>query len=271
MTVSSRPLAERISNGSAHGSCQISLAEFKSLYSDVLRMAQVNHTPFDTYILLLTEQAIVKFSTATKFVLIIETGHSPRKKDFEFILDPKYSGNISPIPARAFIWTEFKQNWWIIIPVFLLLFITLSFDEDLSSLQTINQMLVEANALFIGIFILFTISQNRDLLMSKELIKQGFTHRLIQNDRYIANMSIMSLILAFFSESLIGIASKGSVQVPGVNLHLNVRFLSIFLTIVAFILLFNCFLAVSRYYLRVLRVAVEGKMYQEVLGESEQD
>jgi len=258
-------LAYNIVSGKAIGTEIITLHEFKLLYKDVERFSkEKNQLLEDTYILLLTEVALVRFDINENFVLRVTKSGKIVKKDFDIVISPVFEGNVHPIPWRAFIWTEIVTTWWFLLPFGIVFYSLISQDIKYSTNQQINQMLVEANALFVGIFILFTISQNRDLLISRELVKKGITHQLIQNDFYIASFSIISLILAFFSMSVISSMSNWSYGIFGLldnQWYVIIKSLPYLFTTISLILLIDCLWSVTRYYLRVLRTAIEGKMY----------
>lgn len=259
-------IAEAIVSGE-EGAILLNLDEFEALYKTVERIARDSEYSLEkTQILLLTENSIVRFSTAPRFIIQLRTKRALQEEDFKFVISPEFEGNIRPIPLRAFIWTETRQNGLLLLVAFVLLVFLLSFDTEHSALQSINQMLVEANALFIGIFILFTISQNRELLTRTELVRKGHTHRMMQTDRWITWLAITSLILAFLSTAISGVII-GNAQLPKsiVNLKGKALSLSRGITALSFILLVDGLLAVTRYYLRLMRTAIEGEMYRRLM------
>lgn len=274
MSFEMQKLAHDIVTGSVTGTLSVDLQKFSALYRQIENAAHEHDKRVEeTHILLLSESALIRFSTAPKFILRVSPGCQLKEVDFSMVLRPKFEGNINPVPLRGFLWTEIKINWYILIPVFVIFLFLLGRDTDFSALQTINQMLVEANALFIGIFVLFTISQNRELLASPELVKEGITHRLMQNDAYIARLSILSLILAFLSAALGGAALRSAtLTIPITGWIVNTGNWARWLTSISLVLLIDCLLAVSRYYLRVMRTALEARMYKDLMGsQSEND
>lgn len=272
MSVDLKELATLIIRGEISGTKRLNLQEFKTLYREVEQAAQAGGRQIkETRILILTETSLVRFSIAPRYILRIIDNRALHPSDFDIVLSPKFEGNIQPILLRDFLWSVVRKNWWILVPIFLIFLFLLWQDAQFSALQTINQMLVEANALFIGIFVLFTISQNRDLLASPELVRQGITHQLMQNDVYIAGLSIASLILAFLSTAFAGAAlSIVGFELPIIGWSINLGNWARVLTTFSIVLLVECLLAVSRYYIRVMRTALEGRMYRELLsGRSE--
>lgn len=264
-----RSLASSIMTGKS-GTDVISMDDFKKLYRFLERSIQEQNGKLgETYILLLTEQALVRFQINQNFILrVTDNKRALNKKDFDVVLTPRFEGNTKPIPLRAFIWTEIVQNWWILFPISIIFFFLFSHDQTNSNLQTINQMLVEANALFIGIFVLFTITQNRELLASRELVKNGLTHQLMQNDNYITHLAIISLLSAFISAALLCTVSEPFLEklIITQSIIIDPLIWSRGFTSFSLVLLIDCFLAVTRYYLRIMRTALEGTMYLDMMG-----
>jgi len=262
-------LASSILSGKS-GTCLVTLDEFKKLYRLLEQSAQEKNLKLgETSILLLSEKSLVRFQINQNLILrVSDNNRALNKKDFDIVLIPRFEGNIKPIPLRAFIWTEIIQNWWILTPLIIVFLFLFLHHRTITNLQTINQMLVEANALFIGIFVLFTINQNRDLLTSHELVKGGLTHQLIQNDRYITYTAVTSLLSAFISAALLGTVDGSSQQILKIynSFTINPVLASKLFTTISLIFLTDCFLAVARYYLRVMRTALEGRMYLEIMG-----
>ena len=264
-------LATDIITGQITGTEAFSLDEFKNLYRQVERVAQDQNVRLhETHILLLSDAALVSFSTAPRFVLRIDENRSLLRSDFDIVISPRFEGNVKPIPLRAFLWTELVQNWWILGLISLILCFLLRDDSDLSTVQALNQMLIEANALFIGIFVLFTVTQNRQLLISKELVKRGIIHQLMQNDQYITWLAILSLLAAFMSTAGSAWAPNSPIllKLPVAQWSLDPRSWSRGLTIASLVLFVDCLLSVTRYYLRVMRTAVESQMYRDLMGDS---
>jgi hypothetical protein len=262
-------LVSKILNGEQRGFRILDLEEFKKLYRILAQTAQKqSQIPLgETKILLLSRSALVKFSSCPNFIVQISGKHPVTKKDFDIVLTPIFEGNINPITWKAFIWTEFLHNWWIIILSLGLLFGFSLNTHQIEGLSSINQSLIDANALFVGVFVLFTISQNRDLLAKKELLQDGTTHQLMQNDYYLTSFAITSLILALFSNVIVNSSIvQMKILIPFMNKALSPYYLAISLTCLSFALLLDCFVSVTKYYLRVQRTAIEGQMYKDLMG-----
>lgn len=257
--------------GKARGTETITLEQFKGLYREVVRLADESEIKVgETVILLLTKKAVIQFSTSGKYFLIVNNNRNLSRSDFDVVIHPVFEGNIKPITRSAFIWTEIKENWYILIPLAAMFYLLTNLDDSYEILQIINPMIVEANALFIGIFVLFTISQNKQLLTSPGLVKKGITHQLLQNDFYITKLAIVSLLSAIISTV---ISKKGWFKDLALILFnrkssLDLDWLPYALTTFSIILLVDCFLAVTRYYIKVMRTAMEAKMYRDLMGKN---
>lgn len=262
-------IAASIASGSAKGSFgPLSLAEFKLLYQ---RLDSLNDEKSETAILLLTERALVKFSTAPNAMVLVQ-GNNLSPRDFEIVLRGRFSGNVKPITLRSFVWTELRNNGLLLVPFGIILWALLCRNPEYAAVVTLNQMIVDAIAVFVSIFVLFTISQNREPHSTKHFIQIGYTHRLIQNDNFITYTAILSLVLAILSVAMLGdVASNPGIQfgIPYLNWVVAIREWAPWLTLLALILLLDCFLSITRYYLRMARAEMEARMYQQIMGHSE--
>jgi len=268
-------IAQNIVKGDEKGVYSLTLDEFQGLYRLVTALCQNQNKKIgETHILLLTESALIKFSVAPKIVIQITHNKNLSKKDFEVVMFPIFEGNVKPITLGAFIWTEFLHNWWIFILVSILFFLLFYSNNNFSGATTINQLLIQANALFISIFVLFTISQNRELLTSRELVRKGQTHQLMQNDYYITSFAIFSLVLAFISSSILTLpinTLNTLITIPVINFSFFLATVAIALTHFALLILLDCFLAITHYYIKVMRTGLEAKMFTQLMGEQSED
>ncbi|MCX6032092.1 MAG: hypothetical protein NT169_22695 [Chloroflexi bacterium] len=259
-----------LSNQLSGSSPPLSLEQFKQLYRNLERLSREQGRSLGRPgILLLTRQALVRFPTFPDYsILIVAKRGSFHPQDFEIVLDKEIEGNVKPVTARAFAWTELRNNGALLVLVAFTLWRLLTSDSDLSATTVINQMLVEANAVFISIFVLFTVGQNRDYLVAREFVRKGMAHQFIQNDQYVAWLSIMSLLFALASTAVGAGARLGhqAVTIPVVNVSVNQADSSRIITTIAVLLLIDCFLAITRYYLRLMTGAVERKMIKDWLG-----
>lgn len=266
--INSEPsLAQRILAGDISGRKDMSLSNFENLYREIQKVSESTKDQLPNVdVLILSEHTIIKFSSANNFIVFIKESRPLAKKDFKILFNRKFYGNIKPIRWDAFVWTEIKKNGIFLIVIYIVLLYLLSFDSQNSNLQIMGQMLVEANALFIGIFVLFTITQNRELLATRNLVREGITHRMMQNDFYITYLSIASLLSAFLTVVLVGTTINiplWIIRISSIQVEITIARL---VGAGSLVLLINCFLSVTQYYLRAMRSAVEGKMFREIMS-----
>ncbi len=252
-------LAQTILHEGNSGTYKLTLDDFRELYRIISEIHDEKIE--DTYILLLTEYALVKFKISPNIIIRVLSEKTLSKKDFEIVLSPIFEGNLKPITWLAFGWTEILNNWKIFTIISLSFYFLFYRPQNFQGINTINQLLIDANALFISIFVLFTISQNQELLTNRNLIKQGEIHRLLQNDYYITSISIFSLTLAFISSALLTLSPLPEIFSPITKETFSLGIFTIALTHIALLALLDCFLSVTRYYLKITRTRVEMQMY----------
>jgi hypothetical protein len=112
------------------------------------------------------------------------------------------------------------------------------------------------------------VSQNRDQLSARTLVRDGSAHQYLQNDKFVACTSILSLLLAIGSSALTARFAGGAdpilVSSPGISAAFS-RAPTV-ITVFALLLLVDAFLAVTRYYLKVMTSIVEHKMFVDWVG-----
>ena len=219
-------------------------------------------------ILLLSTQAVVRFPFSPQSVIFVVGKHRLRKDDFEIAVDADFEGNVRPVTIRNFIWTEVRTNGLVLLGLALVVGWLLLADSKGEATTSINQMLVEANAIFISIFILFTASQNRDLVTTRRLVRDGSAYQYLQNDKYMAWTSIVSLLLAIGSTAVNTRFSTATtnIQVDFLQLMVSLSILPALMTTLALLLLVDCFLAVTHYYLKIMVAVVESKILADWIG-----
>ncbi len=266
-------LAEAILSNSLKGASDtLDLEEFKQLYRSLEKLARERGIYIGKpQILILTEQALVRFSIAPDSVIYVTKKVKPlSQSDFEIVLEPEFQGNIRPVTLPVFVWTEIRLNGLVLLIIGAVLLALLHLQSGAEAVPLINQMLVEANALFIGIFVLFTVGQNRDYLISRELRKKGMTHQFIQNDKFVVRISITSLLLAFLSTAAFSDQSANARQIvlPMIQTNIDLNACAIVFTVLALLLLMDCFLSITKYYLRLMTKTVEAKMTKDWIADS---
>jgi len=271
-------MARQILQEQPRGTNRLELNQFKDLYRAIESVSRQEKRSLDkTTVVLLSEGALVRLSVAPNYIIRVnKRDGNLRKKDFDFLLAPRFEGNVTPIPLRAFVWTEIRRNWYILIPLGVMLVLLLLGDTKFETLNSVNQMLVDANAIFISIFVLFTVSQNTEILRSKHMLQSGETFRLMQNDRYITGMAILSLVMAIISTASSSSSLPNSVFMTR-RIFSSVSSLTVFLpvvlTTIASILLVDCLLSISTYYLKIHRSTLDAHAYRILLsgGDNQED
>ena len=77
------------------------------------------------------------------------------------------------------------------------------------ALQRISEALLTASTLYLSVFILFTVSQNAEVLKDTFLFRQGLTYRFFQVDRILASLAVY-LILAIILNIILEIYPRRS-------------------------------------------------------------
>jgi hypothetical protein len=249
----------------------LTLTQFEELYRQIeIATDELGISKVETHIVMLTRRALIRFSTARDYIVRVKAERKLTKQDFRVVIRPRFEGNVDPITPRSFLCTEIRQNGPVLLVVSMLFLTILWLGGEISTVQAMNQMLVEANALFIGVFILFTVTQNKDLLMVRELTRRGFAHQMMQNDKYVAWTAILSLLTAFLSTGVAGAASHAVVN-PLTGREVGFKSCAYVLTTVSIVLLADCLLSVTRYYMRLMQKALEGKMYRDLMGRGQRE
>ena len=245
----------------------LTIEQFEALYRQVeIEAARVAIDVGETQILILSGRALVRFAIADNIIVQVhKEGEQLAEQDFRVVIQPSFDGNVDPITVRQFLSTEICQNGLVLLGVAAVSLTVLWLGRGTSTVQTVNQMLVEANALFIGMFVLFTVTQNKESLIVPGLIRRGFAHRMMQNDRYVAWMAIASLLAAFLGAGVAGIAGGQAVSRLAWAVA-SAEACSYALTTFSLVLLVDCLLSVTRYYLHWAETAVEARMYREIMG-----
>ena len=133
-------------------------------------------------------------------IRIFEKNKFFKREDFQFLPRIESYGALNQYTFLDFILKELKINKIKLFAVFIsfLFFILLTYDTLL--IRNINEMILTSITLFITIFILFF--SKGDKANHKKMMKNGYTYRLIQNDKYILNLSVLLVPLSIFTVGL---------------------------------------------------------------------
>ena len=193
------------------------LSEFEEIYQRVKNMG------YDSLIdvVLNGDWCMIQFSYLCNYRIIIkkefnENAFRIRKneifksEDFSFAHDDAhFYGTTERITFGNFIIEELSSNWIIIVFSFgftILCFWLMVFSSSgLNGLTLINETIISASALFLSIFVLFSISQNSNFYENSYLFRIGLSDRFFRIDKLIATLSIFPLFLSIFIIAIIHI------------------------------------------------------------------
>lgn len=119
------------------------------------------------------------------------------EEDFLFIPRIESYGALRQYTFLDFILGEIKINKYKLLTVFVLFLLFIFLTDDTLLIRTINEMILTSITLFISIFILFF--SKGDKTNHKKMMKNGYTYRLIQNDKYILNLAVLLIPLSIFT------------------------------------------------------------------------
>lgn len=133
-------------------------------------------------------------------IRIFENNKFFKREDFQFLPRIESYGALKQYTFLDFILEELKINKIKLFIVFIsfLFFILLTYDTLL--IRNINEMILTSITLFITIFILFFSKGNK--ANYKKMMKNGYAYRLIQNDKYILNLSVLLVPLSILTVGL---------------------------------------------------------------------
>lgn len=263
----------------------ISLSQFREVYRSVqqeLGERQLPPTLLD--IVLNGDWAVVQFSQLCNHRIRVlqdsSTGPLSRfldkriltEEDFDFAsLHSEFHGARTYLSFRSFLKEEAATNW---IPLALILlfswamfhFSFVTAGEDI--LEKVNELLLTATTLYLSIFLLFTVSQNIDLIKDPYYFRRGLTHRFLRVDQLLASLAVAALGVSILNIVLLNVSSPISIPLPGrIVVITNVSVLAPFLTAVGLIILIDCFLALIQYYFRRVRYILERELTKELLDQ----
>jgi hypothetical protein len=265
----------------------LSVSQFRQVFGEIQKQAQ--GTPVD--VVLNEDWAMVQFSRLCNHrVRVLRDFPSraiqrffsrflPRRmlteNDFEFAsLYAEFHGGTTRLSFGSFIGEELSTNW---LPLLFTLLISWGAFQALmlaapptpkEALEKINELLLTAATLYLSIFILFTVSQNVELIRDPYLFRKGLTHRFFRVDRLLASFSIVVLCLSILNVVLLNLPSPVSFTVLGRTMSMQDTSAVVpFLSAAGVTVLTDCFLALVRYYFRSVRYVTERQLTKELLDE----
>jgi hypothetical protein len=261
----------------------LKLSECREVYQQIEK--RVGNTPVD--IVLNGDWAMVQFSrlcnhrirviqdppTGLISRIVRRTGLSER--DFEFAsLHTQFYGARIHLSFLCFLREEMSTNWLPLVPTMIILWVLFQFVLGTAStgasdaLEKVNELVLTATTLYLSIFLLFTISQNIDLVRDPHLFRNGLTHRFFRVDQFLAFLAVVVLCISILNVIILNISYPVSLRVWGWILTLpNLTVVAPFLTAAGVTILVDCFLALIGYYFRRVRYVVERELTKNLLDE----
>ncbi len=267
---------------SSSGSPQIitvTISQFREVYNEVESNARA--TPVD--ILLNGDWAMAQFSRLCNHRLIITSDPPPKylalfikrkvltEKDFAFAsLYSKVYGSRQYLYTSAFLKEEVSTNWLPILLTLIISFISfrvlISAPNGIKSIEKIIELVVTAATLFLSIFILFTVSQNAELIKDPYLFRKGLTHRFFRVDKLITSLAFIGFLISILTLVMINLPT--TVTIFGKSLIMpDAKIVVPIFSAVSISILVDCFLALINYYLERVRYVFEKDLAKELFDE----
>jgi len=234
----------------------VSLDEFQRFYSAFVNLAK--RSP-KVSLVNLEDRVIGQFSDISPQHFDIVDKKPLINTDFDFIQEKVWYGpNTLPEKFATFLFKEFKQNFWKLFLVALISFIILFLADNLFLYQSIISLLIQSSTVFLGLYIIFTVSQSQTLYSDLELFKSGVLHKYYRDDKNVTLLAIMTVSSTFLSAGLLYLLPE-----DGVNIYAQVT--KAMLVTLNITLLFDTFLTVVNYYLERNRDIIERNIAADIL------
>jgi hypothetical protein len=265
----------------------LTLSRFREVFTEVQKRAQA--TPLD--VVLNGDWAMLQFSRLCnhrirverdprsnrllRFLASFVPGKPLTEADFDFAsLYSHFHGGTTHLSLIAFFREEVSTNWRLLLATLLLSWgafhcLTLAAaPAPTDSLEKINELLLTAATLFLSVFVLFTVSQNVDLVKDPYLFRRGLTHRFFRVDRLLALLPIAVVLLSVLNVVLLNLPAPLSLTLLGraVSVADPSAFVPL-LTALATTVLTDCFLALVRYYFQRVRYVAERQLTKDLLND----
>ena len=241
-------------------------SQFKTVYTDIQK--RTGGTP--THILLNGNWAMVQFSSLCnhririlpdRFLKWVKIKRALDDKDFDFaLLHAEYFGERKHLTFLKFLGEELSTNWLSLIFTFIFgligFYALVNSPTGKDAIEKISETLLTATMLFLSVFILFTVSQNSEIIKDQYLFRKGLTHRFFRVDGFLTVLAVFSMLLCISVIMLLNVSSDIKLLGFTVNL-LNVQHVIPLLSAMALTLLVDCFLSLLNYYFQRIRNVIE--------------
>jgi hypothetical protein len=256
----------RLLQGEIHfEALQVTLDEFRAFYRVLW---QLKGDPPEVSLVNLETLVKGQFSNISPQHFDIQEKKPLTEDDFDFILERNWYGSRErPQGFGKFVLQELKQNWWKLIPVFVISVGLLYAVDDDKLYELVGTFLIQSTTVFLSIYLIFTVSQSQKLRKDPSLFKSGIMHRYYRDDRNITILGILTIGLTFLNSGVISLASTYLSAANFIWLQIVARALKAISTAIVVTSLFETFITVANYYLERDRDVAERDMASDILDE----
>ena len=257
----------------------LNLSQFREVYQAIQQ--NVESKPVD--IVLNSDWAMVQFSRLCNHRIRV-TQNLPSnflsrlvhktvltEEDFDFAIYSEFYGARTYLSLRSFLVEEISTNGF---PLLLTMLISLIVFQSILGttgkgvLEKVNELLLTATTLYLSVFLLFTVSQNVELVKDPFLFREGLTHRFFRVDQLLASLAVAVMCVSILNVILLNLSPPVSVSLLGRTFTLpDVSVIAPFLSAVGVTMLVDCFLALIQYYSRRVRYILEKDLTKRLLDE----
>ena len=210
----------------------LSLDEFAALYH---RLSEQTGVTQRIDIVLQDDRALVQFTglpPGNQIVYIVSEHRLTQQSFSRIVHKPVFHGDILPVSFKQRIKEEHK-NLLVSFGIGLLFALALfalgnsvaadyvsylanpdkypMIDRVVDSFAQVNEMLLTSATLFLSIFLVFTVAQSSKLQEDKRLFDSGLLHKFERDDRLIAMVALISLLLSILNIVILGIPATFSI------------------------------------------------------------
>jgi len=191
------------------------------------------------------------------------------EEDFDFAIYSEFYGARTYLSLRSFLVEEISTNGF---PLLLTMLISLIVFQSILGtagkgvLEKVNELLLTATTLYLSVFLLFTVSQNVELVKDPFLFREGLTHRFFRVDQLLASLAVAVMCVSILDVILLNLSPPVSVSLLGRTFTLpDVSVIAPFLSALGVTMLVDCFLALIQYYSRRVRYILEKDLTKRLL------
>jgi hypothetical protein len=241
---------------------QVSLDEFQRFYSTFVNLTKSSPV---VSLVNIEDTVIAQFSNISPQHFLIVEKESLLENDFRFIQNRRwYGAKVKPEKFFAFLWKEFKNNFNSLILVGLVSFTLLFWVNNDGLYQLLVSLLIQSSTVFLGLYIIFTVSQSQKLYQDLRLFKSGILHKYFRDDKNVTMLGILTISSTFLNSGVIYLLS-------GFTPNLLAQITKALFSSITVVLLFDTFLTVANYYLERNRDVIERDIVAEILHEDYHD